>query len=376
MALSTLGSRSTALLDRRTLLRNTAAVSLGALLPAIAGVGRAFAADPKSVETLFIPTLLEGPLRGMIEQQANVKVNNGAYTSTFDVLTKLMSPGGARFDLACGATDVIKFAILGDQSGRERTQPINAQQVPNSRYISNLGRPDVLERDGKTYAVPVIWGYESVVYNRDHVREDDELTQSWGLLYSDKYAGRIAWMDAPYYTLFTAGLYMGHPDPHKADRKELEEITRFVISKKKNVRAMWQTAAQAINLMASGEVVAMYGQIAARVALQRRGLNVTNNWPKEGLATWTLAFFVPKTAASSEGGFAVLNALLSGEVGAAITRQLGYPSCSTLADGILSAEEKKAAGYDVVNRGYKLKPYNTPPVLTPWIEAWSRVKSA
>ena len=54
--------------------------------------------------------------------------------------------------------------------------------------------------------------------------------------------------------------------------------------------------------MSSGEVWAMYGWIAMRRVLQSQNINVTNNWPSDGLLFGTsLGLFKgPPNAAASE----------------------------------------------------------------------------
>ena len=72
----------------------------------------------------------------------------------------------------------------------------------------------------------------------------------------------------------------------------------------------------------------------------------------------------------------MVNAMLTAEYGAALTRETGYLSGSTAAEQVLSAEEKKAAGYDVRPRGIKTYGLKWPTDLSRWVEAWGKVKSA
>lgn len=334
-------------------------------------------AQEKAIDALMVNSVVSGQLRAIIEGASGVKVKDGPFVSSTDNIAKLMAPGGGtRYDLLIGVSEFSKSPILGAKAGMERVQAYDAAKVPNLKNLSDIARADLVERDGKTYLVPVYWGYDMVIYNKDHVPEADPLTQSWGLLFSEKYAGRIAWYDVPHQMIMVAGLHLGHKAPEKADQSDLAEITKFLIAKKRNIRTMWTTFAQAVNLMASGEVVASYGWIPLRAALQKRKFNVTNNWPTDGLLVWSHGAYIPKESQNGEAAQKVVNAMLTAEYGAALTRETGYLSGSTLATNILSPEEKSAAGYDVRERGIKTYGLKWPTDLNKWVEAWAKVKSA
>lgn len=360
---------------RRSFLLSGAAAATGALLPS-AFSGDALA-QQNTVSALLLAGVSSEALIKILEKSSGAEVKNGAFLSTTDTLAKLMAPGsGGRYDLMMSLSEISRPLILGENAGQERTIALDPKLVPNAAQVGDLYKNAMIARGNQTFAIPFYAGFDAVIYNREKVDEAHETTQSWGLIFSDRYAGHVAWQDEPYFTQMIAGLYLGHKDPARADRKEINEIGNFLISKKRNVRAMWQTAAQQINLMASGEIVAMHGTIPARVALQRRGLKITNNWPREGLVVWTGVTYVPKGSKAAEASQRVVNAMLSGEYGAALTRESGYLSASKLAEQHLSAEERKAAGYDITDRGLKTYPYAQPKDLNYWIESWGRVKSA
>lgn len=350
----------------------------GAALAALAsGSGATFAQGGASIDALMVNSIIGGKLREIIEGKSGVKVADGPFVSSTDTIAKLLSPGGAtRYDLLMSVSEFTRAPAMGSGPGQEKVIPFDPALVPNARNLTPIGRDDILERDGKIYLQPIYWGYDMVIYNQDHVPDNDPLTQSWGLLFADKYAGRIAWFDAPHQMMMGAALHLGLKEPEKADRHDLAEITKFLISKKKNVRTMWTSPAQAISLMASGEVVVTYGFIPVRDALRRQGLKVTNNWPSESLLVWSHSAYVAKSSPKAAAAQAVVNAFLTPEYGAALTRETGYLSVVKGAEELLTPEERKASGYDVRERGLKTYGLKFPPELARWVEAWGKVKSA
>lgn len=356
--------------------RRTSLALMGGALGAAAGGGSVFAQSP-AIEGLMVNAILGGGLREILDKQTGVKINDGPFTSSTDNIAKLMAPGGSsRWDLLIGVSEFSKAPILGEGSGKERVRAYDLAKVPNFANLSDIAKADLVQRDGKTYLIPVYWGYDMVLYNQEHVPENDPHTQSWGLLFSDKYAGRIAWYDVSHQMIMAAGLHLGMKEPEKADQSDLNELVKFLVSKKKNIRTMWTSFAQAVNLLASGEVVVSYGWIPIRQALQKRGFKIVNNWPSDGLLVWSHGAYIPRDSKNADSAQAVVNAMLSAEFGAALTRETGYLSGSTQAEKLLSDDEKKKAGYDVRQRGIKTYGLKWPSDINKWVEAWSKVKSA
>jgi spermidine/putrescine-binding protein len=128
--------------------------------------------------------------------------------------------------------------------------------------------------------------------------------------------------------------------------------------------------------MASGEVWAMYGWIAMRVALQKQGHNVTNNWPKEGLVVWNQSAFIPKDSKKADASHRVINAFLSKEYGVKLTELTNYPSTSEEVAASFSKEEQHKFGFDVEKRDCRIYPLDLPKRLDLWVEAWSKFKAA
>lgn len=358
------------LTSRRQFLKASGLAALSTTLP------RRSMAEGEPVSILMSNTVVSGPLRAILEGKIGAKIIDGPFVSSTDNVSKLMAPGVSQFDLFAGVSEFSRVPVLGKSAGSERGLAFDPALIPNMSNLIDAAKRDIGERDGTLYVVPIYSGYDMVIFNRDHVPEDDPLTQSWGLLFSEKYAGRIAWFDAPHQMLMVAGLHLGHAAPEKADAADLKTFAEFLTKKKSLVRAMWTKPAQAVSLMASGEIVVTYGQIPVRVALQKQGMNVTNNWPSESVLVWSNGAYMPKTAKNPEGAQKLVNAFLSEDYGAAFSRETGYLSVSKVSIGRLSAEERRTLGYDVAERGIKIYSLKYPPDYPKWVEAWGKVKSA
>ena len=362
-------------LDRRTLLRLCGA---GAATLAAGGMsfGRAWAAG-QSISGVMPGVVLPDGARAIVTKETGIAVKNVPYVSPTDTVAKLLAPGGtASYDLMISVTEFVKGPILGAHAGDEKVRPFDMSKVPNAANLQAFFKKQVQIRDGKTYMIPIFWGYDSPLYRTDHIPESDASTQTWNLLFDDKYAGRTALRDDPYGGITAAALAIGIADPSAMSVADLQKVKKFLIAKKKNLRTMWTKFGEAVNLMASGEVWAMYGWMPMRAALLRQKLPVANAWPKEGLLIWNQAAFMPKDSPKSALTEAVVNAMLSPEFGVALAKESTYGPVSTKALDAFSAEEQHQLGFDALTRHVALYPYSWPVEMNAWIEAWGEFKAA
>jgi spermidine/putrescine-binding protein len=362
--------------DRRTFLKTASVAGLGGLAASTLPLSPVFA-QAKKVVAIMPGVFMPDAARPIVEQMSGVKVENAPYVSPTDTLAKLMAPGGTKnYDMMVSLTQFVKGPALGEKDGDERLHALDMSKIPNAENLMPLFKKDIVTRAGKTYMIPVVWGYDSVIYNADKIPTDDPLTQSWGVLFDDKYKGKVAWRDDAHGMIMAAALHRGHPDPVAMDASDLKDLTAYLIDRKKNVRTMWTKFGEAVNLVSSGEVWAMYGWIAMRAVLQKQGLNVTNNWPTDGLLTWNQSGFVPKDSPNAANAEAVINAMLSTEYGQKLTEVTNYPSTSAKVAALFSAADKRKLGFDLVDRGLKLYGLNFPANIDKWVESWNIIKTA
>ncbi|MDH3234282.1 MAG: extracellular solute-binding protein [Alphaproteobacteria bacterium] len=360
--------------DRRHFLKSSAAVGAAA---AIGGLSAFDARAAGKVGAVMPGVFMPKAGRPIVEKTAGVKLENIPYVSPTDTLAKIMAPGGtSRYDLMISVTEFVRGPIMGAKAGDERVMALDMGKIPNASKIMPLFKNDVVMRNGKTYMVPLVWGYDSVIYNKKFLNENDPNTQAWSVLFDDKHAGKVALRDEPHQSVMVAALAMGHKDPVSMDGKDLKEVEKFLISKKKNFRTLWSKFGEALNLISSGEVYAMYGWIAMRSRLQKQGHDVTNNWPKEGLLIWNQSGFIPKQAPNADGAHAVINAMLDSQFGKVLTEVTNYPSTSAEVANFFDKAEQKKLGLDIRERGVALYPLKWPKRMDLWIETWGRFKAA
>jgi spermidine/putrescine-binding protein len=363
--------RPAASLGRRAALNLAGAASLAGMRASSAR------ADATDLQVLLPNVLVSGKLRSILEGAVHAKIVDAPYQSGPDAIARLMAPGGtSRFDLMFSLTDFARIPIAGPRDGAEKVLALDLSKIPNAATIGEVFKPDIVSRNGHIYMLPIFMGYNSVLYNYEVVPEHDELTQSWGAIFEDKYAGRIGWFESAHQMIFAAALYLGHAKPETMSNAEVAEVGRFMASKKKNVRTIWTSFAEGANLLATKEIVVTFGPIPVRVQLQQQGVPVTNAWVKEGVESLVGGLFIPKDSTKPEQAYALINTILGTGYANTLPEVSGYLSANVSAGGGLTEAQRMQAGYGIYTGQTKHAPMPLPPNLNTWVETWAKIKSA
>lgn len=194
---------------------------------------------------------------------------------------------------------------------------------------------------GKNWIAPCSWGNSSVIYRKDLVELKEE---SWGLLWDERYVGRLAGRDAAEYVQI-AGLYTGAKDPWNMTDAELDKAKEALMAQKPLLRFYWSSQTELEQSLASGEVVAAYGWNASVALLRKQGIDMGMLTPKEGLVTWTDGLVLYKNHAASEDlAYEFMNAYMSPEVGKFLIEAYGYGSGNTKSFDLVSAGRLEELG--------------------------------
>src|SRR6266702_2711888 len=106
-------------------------------------------------------------------------------------------------------------------------QPWDTSLISNFKHL-NPFMVKAGQYQGKQYGIPDDWGFDAILYRTDKVKPT---AQSWGLLFDDRYTGKIAWFD-DLEMITIAGLHLGAKDPWNQTTAELSQSKSFLISKK------------------------------------------------------------------------------------------------------------------------------------------------
>jgi spermidine/putrescine transport system substrate-binding protein len=209
-------------------------------------------------------------------------------------------------------------------------QPWDTSLIPNFKHLNSF-MVKAGQYNGKQYGIPDDWGFDAILYRSDKVKPK---SSSWGLLYDDRYQGKIAWYDDPVENLTIAGLVFGFKDPWNQTDAELKQSQQFLISKKHLVRTIWSSETDLWQLFGSGDVWIALGWPNDWVQMKKKGLPVVYMHPSVGKQkpiAWVGMFMLLQGTPRPHLAHAYVNAWSSAASGKWLEDNYGYGHANTLA---------------------------------------------
>jgi spermidine/putrescine transport system substrate-binding protein len=209
-------------------------------------------------------------------------------------------------------------------------QPWDTSLIPNFKHLNQF-MVKAGQYNGKQYGIPDDWGFDAILYRTDKVKPK---SNSWGLLYDDRYQGKIAWYDDPVENLTIAGLLFGFKDPWNQTDAELKQSQQFLISKKHLVRTIWSSETDLWQLFGSGDVWIALAWPNDWVQMKKKGLPVVYMHPSVGKQkpiAWVGMFMLLQGTPRPHLAHAYVNAWSSAASGKWLEDNYGYGHANTLA---------------------------------------------
>ena len=252
-------------------------------------------------------------------------------------------------------------------------QPIDTSRLSNwNDVVPSLKEIPGIVVDGKRYWIVADWGQTSVLYREDLVELKEE---SWGLLWDERYKGRMSMADSLIDGVMVAAIYGGAKDPFNMTEAEVEKTKELLKQQLPLMRYYWSSVTDIQQALASGELVAAAAWNDSYTALKSEGIPVKFMSPKEGAMTWACGFCLMTDAdpAKIDRAYDYIDTYISPESGAYEIREFGYGHANAKAFDLVSAEELADRGLssnpdDVLQAGIFQEPMGNEPALQAMFE--------
>jgi spermidine/putrescine transport system substrate-binding protein len=205
-------------------------------------------------------------------------------------------------------------------------QPWDTKLISNFKNL-NPFMVKAGQYQGKQYGVPDDWGFDAILYRSDKVKPK---AKSWGLLFDERYKGKIAWFD-DIEMLTIAGLYLGFKNTWNQTDDQLKRSQKLLISKKHLVRTNWSSETDLWQLFGSGEVWIAYAWPNDWVQMKKKGLKVVYMHPKEKPIAWVGMFMLLKGSSRPNLSHAYVDAWSSAKSAKWLEDNYGYGHANTVA---------------------------------------------
>jgi spermidine/putrescine transport system substrate-binding protein len=317
--------------DRQTLLKLAAAAGGASLVGGRTGIADAMqamaAAESGRLQVLDWAGYGNDGGQAMFAQYVKKYPNNKPQftymTNEADALAKIHA--GLKPDLFRPYVGWVKyFATSG------LVQPWDPSKISNFKHL-NPFMVKAGQYNGKQYGIPEDWGFDAILYRSDKVKPR---SNSWGLLYDERYKGKIAWFDDPVENLTIAGLLFGFPDPWNQTDAELKQSQQFLISKKHLVRSIWASETDLDQLFASGDVWIALAWPNDWVQMRAKKLPVVYMHPSVGKQkpiAWVGMFMLLQGTPRPDLAHAYVDAWSSAKSGKWLEDNYGYGHSNVLA---------------------------------------------
>ncbi len=234
-------------------------------------------------------------------------------------------------------------------------QPIDTTRLSNWKDVvpALYNIPDA-QHEGQQWFAPFEWGQTSITYRTDIVDWQGE-EESWGLLWDERYAGRLSIIDAAEDAWWCAAIYAGVDTDNLTD-EALATVLDSLRVQRDLLRFRQSDMTTVEQALASGELVAAMTWNSSPLELTRQGIPVKFADVKEGALTWVCGTALTSNAPHYDKAHDLIDAMLAPEVGEHVIVEFGYGHSSSAAFDLVSDDDLSARGLsrnpsDILDKG-------------------------
>ena len=271
-----------------------------------------------------------------------VKVIYTTYATNEDMYAKISS--------GAGTYDVIfpSDYMLQKMAKEGLLLPFDvAKDIPNYEYIEDAYKGLLYDPDQR-FSVPYTYGMTGIIYNTTMIDEEDAAKESWGLLWNEKYKGKILQFNNPR-DAFGSAMYYLNLDVNTTDPAVWQMALDKLLEQKPYVQSY--VSDEIFNKMISGSASAAPYYAGDYITMADQNENLGFYYPKEGTNFFVDAMCIPKSAKYPDLAKEYINFMLSEEAAVANALYIGYASPNRLVkESEEYLDEMGEEAYDILYR--------------------------
>ncbi len=277
-----------------------------------------------------------------------VKVNYTTYATNEDMYSKLKS-GAGTYDVIVPSDYMIQKMIEEDM-----LYAFDVSELSNYSNIADEFK-GLYYDPNENYSVPYTYGMLGIIYNTEFVDPEDIEDKSWGLLWNEKYKGKILQFNNPR-DAFGSAMYYAGLDINSTDNAVWDEALALLTTQKPLLQGYvndeifnkMTTASAAIAPYFAGDFITM----------AEDNEDLSFYYPKEGTNLFIDAMCIPKNSTQKEIAKEYINFMLTREVAVANAVYIGYASPNILVadNGVYDDTYLEEMGEDAIELLYNVSP--------------------
>jgi putative spermidine/putrescine transport system substrate-binding protein/spermidine/putrescine transport system substrate-binding protein len=306
------------------------------------------------------------------EEQYGVKVNMTYAGTVEEMFTKAMA-GGTAYDVVsidCGSLKRYYDAGI--------LQPIDQNKITNFGKLSQFFQDaDYKMIDGAMYHVPMCWGSNNVVYNKDAL---PGFPQTWSVLWDPAYKGQVSVTDEANNNVVTAAISLGFEDPYNLTDGQFEQVKERLIEIVKNCRTFSNGYDNEFQLLSTGETNASISGYDSGLVMRLRDeadMNVGRLMPEEGVYAWIDGWVMLKDAEHPETAQKWMDWMLTDESQKALAKMMSFGAVTPAAKDALDPDVVALCSYDDIDKiTVPVFIMKTPEDFEKRVEIWNEAKAS
>ena len=265
-----------------------------------------------------------------------IKVNYSTYATNEDMYAKITNSAVA-YDIVIPSDYMIQKMISGDL-----LYEIDFSKLTNYENISEDFKNMPYDPENK-YSVPYTYGMLGIIYNSEFVDEDDIADESWGLLWNEKYKGKILQFNNPRDAFGTA-MYWKNLDINSSDPEVWNQALQLLKEQKPLLQGYVND--EIFNKMkgASAYIAPYFAGDFLTMAAENEDLDFY--YPTEGTNYFIDAMCIPKTSKNVDAAHEYINYMISLEAARANALYIGYASPNNAVTNDPLYKELLSSNYD------------------------------
>lgn len=255
-----------------------------------------------------------------------IRVIEEYYEDEEYMLGALQSDSG-RYDIIIASDDTLRELYTA-----KMLSPVDWELIPNLKHL----KPDFLNLyfdPEQKYTVPYLWGTTGLLINTSYIEEE---TDSWGVLFNPRYAGKIAMLNNGFEVIAVANKING-VSINSTDPEELKKSESLLQSQKSIIEGYFDIETIQ-RMMIEEELWAAHVYSGEGLLASDKNENLQYVIPEEGGPMWLDCFAIARDSLNKEVSHSFLNYILDPEVNAAIASELWYATANETAEQYMDGE--------------------------------------
>lgn len=314
----------------------------------------------------------------------NIQMQASFQSAADEALTRFNTGGRGSMDILTPNKD-FQRAILA--SNVELFQPLDMSRIPSAQGLFPAFKDAPwLTRDGKTYAIPMIWGDEPCVYNP---AKWDAMPEKYTDFADPKYKGELVLLDDPFGNIWLFATSLGIKEPSRLTAAQLDQVVEAMLKVKPNVVTIGASHGDMADVMVRGDASLGIGGWAYQTLIAKdKGVKLVVGSPsKDGTFFWSDAYAIAVDSPNIDNAYAFIDFITQAESNAALAKELGsgctvekaFDLIDPSVRDIYPYENVRQAGGGILGTQIVVPPQKAEGDIVgapAWVEAWQKFKVA